>query len=393
MKIAFPQTVYGRAAYISYLDPAFLFSQPIENIFCKSKVKSEADWSFELFSKQTSSRPAAAITALILLGTCGAGLGWDSADVSDGYRDIQLSVLYSDENDLRIIGEIQVHDAQLHQLKRKVRGPKDLCPAVMCLTFSFIKSPFHSCWAVFLVLWGLYQFPSGPAAVVTCLTINQRIGPSVQDHPFWASSPRTPHPFVPVWISLVKPKYVSGNTGVFSVESGLLQPLRLHFQSVIAVACHAEPSLKLAGPADAHALQGPPGPGGPGDMSEQTKWGPLVLAPATLDWLGCYGLGRLLLCSPWQGSSALRCLITRKLFADCPAGRNLGRRNMQFLFEYSGHCPRSVCELDGWIGRKVCGAPLQVNCMRAIVLHTQPSDRTKPGAGPIHPAWHPLRFR
>lgn len=40
----------------------------------------------------------------------------------DGYRDIQLSVVHTDENDLSIIGEIQVHDSQLHKLKQKVGG-------------------------------------------------------------------------------------------------------------------------------------------------------------------------------------------------------------------------------------------------------------------------------
>jgi hypothetical protein len=46
----------------------------------------------------------------------------NSQDVPDGYRDIQLSVVHTDENDLSIIGEIQVHDSQLHKLKQKVGG-------------------------------------------------------------------------------------------------------------------------------------------------------------------------------------------------------------------------------------------------------------------------------
>ncbi len=38
----------------------------------------------------------------------------------DGYRDVQLSVIFRGAGDLLIIGEVQVHDAELHSLKQKV---------------------------------------------------------------------------------------------------------------------------------------------------------------------------------------------------------------------------------------------------------------------------------
>lgn len=37
------------------------------------------------------------------------------SEVQDGYRDVALNVLFS-EGDLKIIGEIQLHDRQLHEL-------------------------------------------------------------------------------------------------------------------------------------------------------------------------------------------------------------------------------------------------------------------------------------
>ena len=59
-----------------------------------------------------------------------------SHEIPNGYRDIQLSVLYSDENSLSIIGEIQVHDAQLYHLKQKVsfQSNSDLPPSIVSLS-------------------------------------------------------------------------------------------------------------------------------------------------------------------------------------------------------------------------------------------------------------------
>ena len=37
-----------------------------------------------------------------------------------GYRDLMLCVLFEGESKLRIVGEIQIHDAALHALKLKV---------------------------------------------------------------------------------------------------------------------------------------------------------------------------------------------------------------------------------------------------------------------------------
>ena len=42
------------------------------------------------------------------------------ADVSDGYRDLSLSVVFVDASGLKIIGEVQIHDASMHQLKLQV---------------------------------------------------------------------------------------------------------------------------------------------------------------------------------------------------------------------------------------------------------------------------------
>jgi len=49
---------------------------------------------------------------------CNAGI----EDVSeyDGYRDLLICVVHTGKRGLRIIGEIQFHDAQLHSLKRKM---------------------------------------------------------------------------------------------------------------------------------------------------------------------------------------------------------------------------------------------------------------------------------
>jgi len=38
----------------------------------------------------------------------------------DGYRDLMLCVLYSGTSGLRIIGEIELHDARMHRLKLKM---------------------------------------------------------------------------------------------------------------------------------------------------------------------------------------------------------------------------------------------------------------------------------
>uniref|UniRef100_A0A7S0N6I7 Uncharacterized protein n=2 Tax=Cryptomonas curvata TaxID=233186 RepID=A0A7S0N6I7_9CRYP len=40
--------------------------------------------------------------------------------VTDGYRDFQMCVVFTDANGLRIIGEIQVHDKQLHDLNLRM---------------------------------------------------------------------------------------------------------------------------------------------------------------------------------------------------------------------------------------------------------------------------------
>jgi hypothetical protein len=45
--------------------------------------------------------------------------------VPDGYRDLQICVLFRGSSGLSIIGEIQIHDAELHDLKLKV-SPKAL---------------------------------------------------------------------------------------------------------------------------------------------------------------------------------------------------------------------------------------------------------------------------
>lgn len=42
------------------------------------------------------------------------------AEVEDGYRDVSLNVLFEAENGLKIIGEIQVHDRQLYELKSQM---------------------------------------------------------------------------------------------------------------------------------------------------------------------------------------------------------------------------------------------------------------------------------
>ena len=42
--------------------------------------------------------------------------------VPDGYRDLQICVLFTGSSGLSIIGEIQIHDAELHALKIKVRS-------------------------------------------------------------------------------------------------------------------------------------------------------------------------------------------------------------------------------------------------------------------------------
>ena len=39
----------------------------------------------------------------------------------DGYRDVSLSVLYTHPSGLAIVGEIQIHDATLFELKCRVR--------------------------------------------------------------------------------------------------------------------------------------------------------------------------------------------------------------------------------------------------------------------------------
>ena len=55
-----------------------------------------------------------------------------SEEVPDGYRDVQLSVIFRGPGDLRIIGEVQIHDAELHSLKQKVSSVPLLGPFLFC---------------------------------------------------------------------------------------------------------------------------------------------------------------------------------------------------------------------------------------------------------------------
>ena len=41
--------------------------------------------------------------------------------VPDGYRDLTLCVIFTGECGLKIIGEIQIHDKQIHDIKMQVR--------------------------------------------------------------------------------------------------------------------------------------------------------------------------------------------------------------------------------------------------------------------------------
>ena len=43
-----------------------------------------------------------------------------SASVADGYRDLSLSVIFFDASGLKIIGEVQIHDHAMHELKLQV---------------------------------------------------------------------------------------------------------------------------------------------------------------------------------------------------------------------------------------------------------------------------------
>ena len=45
------------------------------------------------------------------------------AEIEDGYRDVSLSVVFAHEGGLAIVGEIQVHDARIFELKRRVSYP------------------------------------------------------------------------------------------------------------------------------------------------------------------------------------------------------------------------------------------------------------------------------
>ena len=47
-----------------------------------------------------------------------------SAAVEDGYRDLSLTVLFTDSMGISILGEVQIHDKRLHELKLQVASPK-----------------------------------------------------------------------------------------------------------------------------------------------------------------------------------------------------------------------------------------------------------------------------
>ena len=48
------------------------------------------------------------------------GFAAGDGDVVDGYRDLKVYVTFEGPMGLRIIGEIQIHDRALHELKLKV---------------------------------------------------------------------------------------------------------------------------------------------------------------------------------------------------------------------------------------------------------------------------------
>jgi len=48
------------------------------------------------------------------------GFALPRAEVSDGYRDVKLFLLFTGPGGLRIVGEVQVHDRDLFDLKQRM---------------------------------------------------------------------------------------------------------------------------------------------------------------------------------------------------------------------------------------------------------------------------------
>jgi hypothetical protein len=47
--------------------------------------------------------------------------------IDDGYRDLSLSIVFSDSSGLRLIGEVQIHDREMHELKLQVGLQQCFC--------------------------------------------------------------------------------------------------------------------------------------------------------------------------------------------------------------------------------------------------------------------------
>ena len=62
------------------------------------------------------------------------------------YRDLTLSVIFTGEMGLRIIGEVQIHDQEIHQLKSKVRVCRRSRFVHPKVTWKDVSSQFIGIW-------------------------------------------------------------------------------------------------------------------------------------------------------------------------------------------------------------------------------------------------------
>lgn len=74
----------------------------------------------------------------------------EDASEYDGYRDLMICVIHTGKKGLRIIGEIQFHDAKLHALKVKVASPISVTHGVSRLAGSLgpLRPRSMSVWTV-----------------------------------------------------------------------------------------------------------------------------------------------------------------------------------------------------------------------------------------------------
>ena len=65
-----------------------------------------------------------------------------SSESEDGYRDLTICVLFTTSCGMRMIGEIQVHDRKIHQLKLEVLNPARRTGILFRPSFCSFSSPF-----------------------------------------------------------------------------------------------------------------------------------------------------------------------------------------------------------------------------------------------------------